>query len=508
MASTTLTRREFMAASAGAVAAASVMAAGARAEAQRGKPNLLLIMSDQQRGDAMGIAGNPAVKTPHMDRIGREGAYFPHGYSCTPSCTPARAALLSGLGPWRNGMLGYSKIPETMPFEMPRMLGAAGYSSCVIGKCHYSPQRNSHGFDKMILDESGREQSIDFRSDYRSWFYSVAPNLDPDATGVGFNDYVGKPYALPEYLHPTQWTGDVAVNYLETYDRPEPFLLKVSFARPHSPYDAPPRFFDMYREAPIPERHLGAWCERFAPRSGETDDIWHGDMGAEATRYARIGYYGNITFIDEQIGRMLEVLETRGMLENTLVVFISDHGDMMGDHHHWRKCYAYEPSARVPFVIRWPEGMIDGPRGQVREECVEMRDVLPTFLDAAGAPGADQLDGASILGLLRDEGGWREYIDLEHDICYDESNHWTAVTDGKTKYIFSAFDGSETLFDLEADPGETTNLAAKAEHGERLALWRGRMIDHLSPRGEAWVKDGALQIRKESMKYSPAYPAA
>jgi arylsulfatase A-like enzyme len=483
------------------------MSAATASAAPAGKPNLLLIMSDQQRGDCMGIAGNPAIKTPNMDRLGREGAYFPHGYSCTPSCTPARAALLTGLAPWRNGMLGYDKIPERYPNEMPRMLGEAGYSTTAIGKCHYHPQRNGHGFDKMILDESGREQTPEFRSDYRSWFYSVAPTLDPDATGVGFNDYLGRPFALPEELHPTRWTGDTAVNFLSTYDDDKPFFLKVSFARPHSPYDAPPRCYDLYRQAPIPERNLGDWCERYVPRSWEADDIWHGDMGAEATRHSRMGYYGNITFIDEQIGRMLDVLDGRGLLENTLIVYFSDHGDMMGDHHLWRKGYAYEPSARVPFLVRWPENFVKAKRGQIREECVEIRDVLPTLLDAAGAPGGEDLDGDSLLRLVKgDTQGWREFIDLEHDICYDKTNHWTAVTDGKMKYIFHAFDGTESLFDLENDPGETINLAPQRAHHARLVFWRARLAGHLKERGEAWVKDGELQIRPESMRFSPAYP--
>lgn len=507
MSKSLLTRRQWMGATAAAYAAASISGNNPAHAASSQRPNILLLIADQHRGDCLGVDGNPAVFTPHLDRIAREGARFCHAYSCVPSCTPARAALLSGLGPWRNGMPGYSKIPESYPKEMPRMLADDGYQTCAIGKCHFYPQRNGHGFQQMILDESGRVQHPEFKSDYRAWFDSVAPHLNPDATGIGWNDYRGRPYALPEELHPTRWTGDVAVNYIAGYDRANPFFLQVSFARPHSPYDAPQRFYELYRERPVPERRLGDWCGRYAPRSWENNDIWHGDMGAEATRNSRIGYYGNVTFIDEQVGRILNALEKKGMLENTLILMTADHGDMLGDHHLWRKTYAYEGSARIPFLVRWPENMVQGERGQVREEPVELRDVLPTFLEAAGIGGSEDMDGRSVLALLAGTSAqWRSHIDLEHDICYDKTNHWSALTDGRTKYVFHALDGEEMLFNLQEDPGECVNLASRSDHADVLADWRNRLVEHLRERGEDWVRNGQLQLRPESMLHSPAYP--
>lgn len=500
-----MTRRQWMGVTAGALAATSM--GGAAVGESLKRPNILLLMSDQHRGDCLGVDGNEAIVTPNLDRIAREGARFSHAYTCVPSCTPARAALLTGLGPWRNGMLGYSKVAEKYVKEKPRMLGEAGYRTCAIGKCHYHPQRNGHGYHQLILDESGRVQDSGFLSDYRAWFKSVAPDLNPDATGVGWNDYRGRPYVLPEELHPTRWTGDVAVNYIKEHSGEAPFYLKVSFARPHSPYDAPQRFYDLYRDRAIPVRFLGDWCAHYAPRSWEADNIWHGDVGPEETRRSREGYYGNVTFIDEQVGRILAALEEKQQLENTLILFVADHGDMLGDHHHWRKTYAYEGSARIPFLVRWPKGMTAGPRGQVRPEPVELRDVLPTFLDAAGIGGGEDLDGKSILPLLDGNAAeWRAFIDLEHDICYDKSNHWSAATDGKTKYIFNAYDGGEMLFDLVNDPGECVNLAGQAVHAGLLAEWQDKLASHLRERGDAWVKDGRLQLRLESMLHSPHYP--
>ena len=500
-----MSRREAFKLGAAATAAltAAPHAKGARPMPRR--PNILFIMTDQHRGDCVGADGNDAIITPHLDRIAREGALFSKAYTSTPSCTPARAGLMSGLSPWNHGMLAYGRVGWKYPHELPQEMRDAGYYTLGIGKMHWSPQRSLHGFHDTILDESGRVQSIDFRSDYRSWFYTEAPALDPDATGIGFNDYDAKPYVLPERLHPTAWTGDTAVNFLEGYDREEPFFLKVSFARPHSPYDAPERFWKMYEGRDIPEAVVGEWAGKYAPRSGDVSDIWHGDLGPEQVRTSRIGYYGSVTFIDEQIGRMLEVLENRGWLENTLILFTADHGDMTGDHHLWRKTYAYEASARIPMLMRWPEELVNARRGQRLTQTVELRDILPTCMDAAGAGVPDDIDGDSLLKLARGEtADWRPYLDLEHGRCYGAENHWNALTDGRWKYIYHAHLGEEQLFDLDNDPDELRDLSQT--NAAETAKWRRRMVEHLSVRGEHFVKDGELTVRERSLLYSPNYP--
>jgi choline-sulfatase len=473
------------------------------------KPNILFLMTDQHRGDCIGADGHRAIRTPHLDRVAEEGALFSRAYSAVPSCTPARAGLLTGLSPWHHGMLGYGRVARRYRNELPRMVREQGYQTLGIGKMHWFPQRALHGFHRTIVDESGRVETEGFVSDYRQWFKEVAPNRDPDATGIGWNDHRAKPYALPEELHPTRWTGDQAVGFLRTYDRDEPWMLKVSFARPHSPYDPPERLWQMYADADLPERVVGDWAERHVQRGKKhPNHLWRGDLGPEAVRRARQGYYGNITFIDEQIGRILEVVEKRGELENALILFTADHGDMTGDHHLWRKTYAYEASARIPMLVRWGGEFLEARRGQVCDRPVELRDVLPTFLDAAGAAvDPSRFDGASLLDLVRGKAdGWREFIDFEHDVCYHPSNHWNALTDGHAKYIFHAQDGEEQLFDLDQDPGELYDLAKAPEHADTLRLWRGRMVEHLAERGEPFVKNGELALRPDRMLYSPHYP--
>lgn len=505
----TIRRRSFLRKTAFASSAFMIPDLARSAPESRARPNILYLMTDQHRADCLGCAGNTAIKTPHLDSIAADGALFSSAYTSAPSCTPARSGILTGLSPWHHGMLGYGRVAGRYPFELPQALREAGYYLFGIGKMHWYPQRKLRGYHGLLLDESGRSETPGFVSDYRLWFKRQTPDLNPDATGIGWNDYRAKSYALPERLHPTTWTGDRAVDFIKDYRRPEPFLLKVSFARPHSPYDPPQRFLDMYDAGDMPAPVVGDWADRYAPHDDPPKpSLWHGDLGARQAKESRRAYYASITFIDEQIGRILTALKKRDMYDNTLIVVFADHGDMLGDHHLWRKTYAYEGSAKIPMILRWPRSMgAQERRGKTLSQPVELRDVLPTFLDAAKAPIPDHLDGKSMLELVRgNTSGWRPYIDLEHSMCYNK-DHWTAVTDGRFKYIYYAYDGREELFDLANDPGELRNLANQSAVAPPLKTWRQRMVEHLSERGAEFVKGGKLAIRAKRKLYSPHYPA-
>jgi arylsulfatase len=485
----------------------AALGAVARGVGAADRPNILLLMSDQHRGDCLGADGNRAIVTPNLDRLAAGGVRFRCAYSSTPTCTPARAALLTGMSPWGHGMLGYGKVAEHYPVEMPRLLRNAGYYTLGIGKMHWTPQRALHGFHRTILDESGREESPGFRSDYRSWLFSEMPDANPEPTGIDWNGYAAKPFPLPERLHPTAWAAETAIHFLRDYRRPDPWFLKVSFERPHSPYDPPPRWMDRYAAAALPPARAGKWAAKYRPGDRNLADPWHGDFGPEAVRAARQGYYGSVSFVDEQIGRILETLDARGQLRNTCIIFLADHGDMLGDQYLWRKGYAYQPAARIPMLLHWPAALDGASSGRVLSQPVEIRDVLPTLLDAAGAHIPDAVEGRSLLGLARNPNRpWREWIDLEHDVVYDPDNHWNALTDGSWKYIFHANSGQEQLFDLSADPYELNDLAGQAESTDSLRKWRGRMIAHLAPRGPSWVVNGTLAVRHARQLYSPNYP--
>jgi len=509
---TPVDRRQFLGlAAAGVVGSALDVTAdgtvGGSGLAAGRRPHIVLLMTDQQRGDCLGCTGNRAIRTSHVDAIAADGATFTRAFTSVPSCTPARTGLLTGYAPWRHGLLGYGDMAVRYPHEMPRMLRDAGYYTFGIGKMHFHPQRNLHGFDGALLDESGRVESPDFVSDYRQWFRERAPALDPDATGIGWNEHRAGTYLLAEDLHPTSWTGQTAVEFIERYDKPSPLFLMASFARPHSPYDPPRRYLDMYADAAIPPPVHGAWDAPFG-RFPMTPDAAFGDFGVDHAIRARRHYYASVSFIDDQIGRIVSALRRRGMYDNALILFVSDHGDMLGDHNHWRKTYPYQGSSRVPCVVKWPSGMkADIRRGATLDQCVELRDCLPTMLDAAGVTIPAEIDGKSLLTLIRKpRASWRSQIDLEHATCYRPENDWAALTDGREKYVFNFFTGGEQLFDLVDDPGETRDLAAGAAWRAASAPWRDRLASHLAERGDGWVMDGRLQTRPRGIVYGPNYP--
>lgn len=430
------------------------------------QPHIILIMTDQQRGDAMGCMGNESVISP-SGRFGKrrnvvyERIFFvSQQYPCPCRTVDRTVSLASWL----------VRIWQSCPQVQPR--NASDAERCWIlylryRKMHWHPQRIKHGFEGTLLDESGRREDPNFISDYRLWFQIQAPGKNPDETGIGWNDHGAATYKLKESLHPTYWTGEMACQMIQNYDNGnQPLFLKVSFARPHSPYDPPQRFLDMYKDAQVPDPVIGDWCGKYAKEldpEKAAKDAPYGNFGNEYARHSKRYYYANITFIDEQIGRVLQTLKDKGMYDNSLIIFVSDHGDMMGDHYHWRKTYPYEGSTHIPYIIKWPAkaqvvpGKVDNP--------VELRDLLPTFLEIAGTSVPTDIDGRSLLSLAKGtETEWRKYIDLEHATCYSDDNYWCALTDGKIKYIWYFYTGEEQLFDLAKDPKELHNAVSDKKY--------------------------------------------
>lgn len=476
------------------------------------RPHIILIISDQHRGDALHCMGNPSVISPHIDALAEDGTLFTNGYSSTPSSTPARAGLLTGLSPWHHGMLGYGRMANRYRYEMPRMLGKLNYYTFGIGKMHWFPQKALHGFNGTLVDESGRVESPDFISDYHLWFQLQAPGLNPDSTRIGWNDHGAGVYKLPERLHPTAWTGETACEMIRNYDNGNrPLFLKISFARPHSPYDPPQRLLDEYADREVPAPWVSEWCKEKAyaqPKNPAqaAKDAPYGNFGEAYAKNSRRHYYANVTFIDEEVGKVIQALKAKGMYDNALICYVSDHGDMLGDHHHWRKTYPYEGSVHIPYIVKWPASYSFA-KGNKLKQPVELRDLLPTFLEVAGGSVPPDMDGRSLLRLMEGKTQeWRKYLDLEHATCYSTDNYWCALTDGNLKYIWRLHSGTEELFDLTKDPHELQNVANNKKYKRQLHELRQAMVEHLSERGEEFVKDGKLQKLKQTVLYSPLFP--
>ncbi len=458
------------------------------------KPNIILIIVDQMRADALGSDGNRCIQTPNLDYLASLGTRFSHAYSAVPSCLPARAALWSGQDQWHTGVLGMGlgqpMIPNNFPHTLPGELTAAGYRTHLVGKGHFHPQRSSMGFQSMELDESGRMPD----SDHRLWFKNQAPDcVTPDDHGVDWNSWHARPWHTEERLHPTYWTMTRALHFLETHDAAQPFFLNISFARPHSPYVPPAHYFNLYEQAELPAPHVGEWAAvHDDPKTALNPNAWRGRMTPAQIRRARAGYYGEISFIDSQIGRLLgkRLNRNAALLDDTWIFFTSDHGDMQGDHNLWRKTYAYEGSARIPFIIVPPRSLREGIR-RCAEEVVELRDIMPTALEAAGLPIPRTVIGRSLGSLLKTPAReWREYIHGEHCACYSHEQEMQYVTNGRRKFIWLPRIDCEQFFDLEQDPGECLNLIADPVRAREIELWRGFLTRELEARNIGWTKNG------------------
>jgi arylsulfatase A-like enzyme len=463
-------------------------------------------MIDQMRGDFFGAAGCKEAYTPNLDWLANSGTRFNHAYTAVPSCLPARAILWSGQNQWHAGILGMGAgqgpVPNDFPHTLPGELTKAGYRTHMIGKGHFEPQRALMGFETTEVDESGRMES----SDHRQWFRENAnPNVTPDDHGVNWNSWHSRPWHTEEYLHPTHWTMSRALEFIDKLDEDRPFFLNISFARPHSPYVPPQYYFDLYQNKELPKPSIGDWADVHdqpdAPGNlNEWRDAWRGKMPSKQIQQARAGYLGEISFIDTQIGRLLNFMDkklTHETRENTWIIFTSDHGDMQGDHHHWRKTYAYEGSARIPFIIHAPGNYKTKVR-HLAEEVVELRDFMPTILELAGVEVPATVDGASLLPLLEKPAeNWREYIHGEHCTCYSPEQEMQYVTDGKRKFIWLPRIAVEQFFDLENDPGEKHNLIDDPQRQDEIGTWRNYLIQELKGRDCGWCEDDKLSCPSE-----------
>jgi len=254
----------------------------------------------------------------------------------------------------------------------------------------------------------------------------------------------------------------------------------------------------MYIDRKLPPIPVGDWADvHDVPVAHPDQTAWRGRLTDDQNQRMRAGYMGVITHIDYDLGRLEQFLgRTLGkdLRRKTLWIFTSDHGDMMSDHHLHRKSYAYEGSARIPFVLRYPEGW-ELPAGTF-EQVVGLQDVMPTVLDAAGIDAPPALTGRSVLDAVRGE-GWREFLHGEHSPCYDPANAVQYLTDGKEKYLYFPVTGAEQLFDLTADDRrELHDLARDPKHADRVTAWRQRLIEKLAPRGDGF-SDGRKLLRKD-----------
>ena len=473
------------------------------------RPNILLIMTDQQRGDCLGAAGHPVVQTPQLDELAGAGTRFNRAYSTCPSCIAARRSLLSGQFPTSHGMVGYAAHQQWEPAAtLPDELRKAGYHTGIVGRnMHQHPFRKRYGYEQMSL-AGGVNQS----DDYSQWLKErVTSGGNYYGAGPGHNDWVARPWHQDENLHQTNWTVDRALEFLEKRDPTVPYFLTVSFLAPHPPLTPPAFYYDRYRNMDLSKPAIGDWCAKpDAALTGSRMNASRIDLKAEALASMQAGYFGLINHVDDQLRRIFN--QPTSMVDaNTVVIFTSDHGEMLGDHYMFRKSEPYQSSACVPMIFSAPKLGIN--QCNVRDEAVCLEDIMPTCLELAGVPIPPSVDGRSLVPLLTQgkskaasktagktagksagktaskaiaASDWREWLFGEHA----PNAHY--VTDGRYKFVWRPADGSEQFFDLDKDPKELHNLVSLTKHKRLAVKWRKRLVDHLTDRPEGFVKNGKL----------------
>ena len=470
-------------------------------------PNIILIVCDQMRGDCLGIDGHPDVKTPYLDSIAAEGTRFEHAYTACPSCIPARAALLTGQSQKRHGRVGYEDgVPWRYKNTLPALLSRHGYHTEAIGKMHTHPPLNRCGFNGLTLHDGyvgyyrrpeipwiqhqfSHDSYLAFLKDRHGF------NADVADTGVECNSWVARPWIYDEMSHPTNWTVTKGIEFLQYRDRGLPFFLKLSFVRPHPPWDAPAPYFDMYANRDLRPPVMGGWASQ---RQSHIYNAVFGTSDPALQKQGLQGYYACITHMDHQIGRFINALEREGVLENSLIIFTSDHGEMLFDHGLFRKVNPYQGSVRIPLLVRPGKGLRQGAVQPVSPCLGELRDIAPTILDWAGVDAPPEMDGMSLLPLMYDKGAkGREYIHGEHS-GGDLSNHY--IVTARDKFIWFSQSGKAQYFDLQADPRETCDRIFDPAAARRIDEMRRLLIGELIDREERYTDGTDLIAGKTPLR--------
>jgi choline-sulfatase len=451
------------------------------------RPNILLLFTDQQRFDTIAALGNPVIRTPALDRICREGAAFTSAYTPSPVCVPARCSLHYGQYPMRTGCYDNAwKMPDDRPSFM-QLLTEAGYRTHGIGKCHFTPDPKAlRGFETREIQEEVPARAGD---DYTRLLAAEGWGDLPEPHGVrGEMYYVPQVSQLPRSLHPTQWVGDRSVAFISRQKgRSRPWFLFSSYIHPHPPFAPPAPWHKLYRafDMPLPNvpqdvESLRTYVNRHQTRYKYRDQ----GIDNHLLRCMKAHYYACISFIDYQVGRILEALERSGQLDNTLILFASDHGEHLGDYHCFGKRSMHDSCARIPLLARMPKRFAGGVRC---DRPASLVDVMPTILAVAGCKTAGLgLDGVALHDLLDGSSG-REAVHFQYRTA--GTAIYSTVT-SRWKYSYSAPDHREYLFDRRVDPLETRNRAGIPSSVDVLRALRKQTLDWLAQGGEAAAREG------------------
>lgn len=460
------------------------------------RPNILLLHTDQHRHDCLGCTGNPDVKTPCLDALAAESVVYDQSYCSYPVCTPSRYSLLTGLAVHQHlGWSNHCTVPAGLP-ALPRLLRDAGWKTAAVGKMHFTPTYLDLGFQRLCLAEQNGPGRYD--DDYHRWLIDegLFPGVDlmdqehefrANATAAYWENAGAMESDLDEEHHSTTWIAARAREELETWSDGG-HLLMVGFVKPHHPFDPPAPWSRMVDPESL--TLLPGWLESTPERDRRFNEGYfpNAELTETQIRRAMAMYYASISQIDHHIGRFLDILRQRRLLDHTIICFTSDHGEYLGFHHMLLKGnHMYDPLVKVPLIIRWPDGHAAGTRD---DRLVSNIDVAPTLLRAAGLTPPPDMTGRD----LRQDQDRREIV-----FCEDRAGTRYMARSRNRKLILGP--DSCLLFDMEKDPREMVNVAddpAYAHDRRELehAIARWMMFDCRTP---THLDENAPVLRAENV---------
>jgi arylsulfatase A-like enzyme len=455
-----------------------------------------MIMTDQQRSETIRALGHDHMITPNLDRIFRDGVAFTNAYTCGATCISARAALFTGMYAHNTGTYSFNEWAHHRGWVHD--LRDAGYTCVNIGKMHLSPRDDPWAFHERVIVENPTNKAAanggadDDWGRYLSLHGVRRPNDRNMSDPAWHHKFQGVPWEEAEHLHSDVFIGNSALGFLQRHVQTGPVFFQIGFTGPHEPYDPLPRHFELYRERRIPPAVRGEGELDRKPMQHRVHEQWHRETAHESSidlrdatneqiAHMRRSYYANITTIDEKIGEILAALEARGYLDNALVLFLSDHGDMLGDHGLAYKWLMYDGAVKVPMAL-WRPGTNDG---TVVDDPTSLIDVGPTVLEAANVPVPKYLEGEPLrvddpAKPIDGRGSGDDGADQGPRPVFCEDNYLLMVRHGAYKYVHYIYQEDDCeLYDLESDPHELNNLFHREpeivkEFRVRIALWLSR----------------------------------
>jgi arylsulfatase len=444
-----------------------------------------MICTDHWSGNLLGAEGHTHIMTPTLDRLCDQGTRYTRAYTTTPTCIPARRALMTGTSAKTHGDRVFSerlRMDPNLP-TLAETLGVAGYQTSAVGKLHVFPQRSKIGFDEVILNEEGRHHLGMVRDDYEIHLSDDGFHGEELTHAMGNNVYTVRPWHLPERNHQTYWTTKQTCRAIQRRDPDKPGFWYCSYAAPHPPIVPPRDYLDMY-DGGVDEPCIGDWARDFAsmPYALQTRaNQWRTMDTDEKIARARMGFYAQCTYIDHQMRLLLGTLREEGLLDSTYIVFTADHGDMLGNHGQWAKPPMCDSSARIPLIVVPPKSVRAASGPVVDDRLAALRDIMPTLLDACGVTVPDTVEGLSLFGDSR-----RKTIYCEH---YEDERALRMIRDERYKLMWYPAGNRFQLFDMLDDPDEMHELSTDPHYTDILDQLRSALREELYGIDLDWVEN-------------------